>query len=237
MIDRKQLSIVLLSAALAACSGSAPSSALVVASEGGTVSAATHEVAIPAMALSADVEVMLEAVSASSYPTLEGAGPEVLRIEPEGTVLTRPATVTIRAAFIGAGEGDRVSVSQLATGDGVSTWVPLESAPGDAAGDVDVPITRFAPLAVVVVAASSGGTIRGTIRWGDATPVDGAPLELFRGTELVTSTVADATGGFEFEALEPGAYRIAVDYECMIDQAVTVVAGETTTQDLVLCGG
>lgn len=238
MTRRVHVAFALVSSiALAACADDAPSSALIAAAEGGTVTAATHEVAIPAMALATDLEVTLEAASASGYPTLENGRPEVLRIEPEGTVLERAATVTIHADFIGAGEGDRVSIVQLATADGVATWVPMESARDAATGDVDVPITRFAPLGVVVVPSSGAAGIAGTIRWGDASPADGAPLQLFRGTELLDSTTADAAGAFAFDDLAPGAYRIVVDYECMIDQAVTVTAGEVTTQDLVLCGG
>ncbi|MDQ3036429.1 MAG: carboxypeptidase-like regulatory domain-containing protein [Myxococcota bacterium] len=238
MIARLRLPLaLLLCASLAACNGTAPTTARIVAAEGGTVTASTHQVAIPAMALTSDVEVTLEAVSAADYPALEGARPEVLRIEPEGTTLTRAATVTIRASFIGAAEGDRVSIAQLATGDGVSTWVPMESARDAATGDVDVPITRFAPLAIVVIGASSAGGIEGTIRWGDSSPAADAPVQLFRGTELVGSDVADAAGAFSFSDLDAGGYRVVVDYECMIDQAVTVVAGEIATQDLVLCGG
>lgn len=238
MFSRTQVALTLvLSGVLVACGGTEPSSALIAAAEGGIVTSSTHQVAIPAAALATDLEVTLEAVSASDYPVLEGGRPEVLRIEPEGTSLERAATVTIRGDFVGASEGERVSVVQLATGDGVSTWAPIESTRDVASGDLSVPITRFAPLAVVVTPASSGGGIQGTIRWGDASPAADAPLALVIDGETVDSTVADASGAFSFSDLAPGAYRIVVDYECTIDQAVTVAAGETTTQDLVLCGG
>lgn len=231
------LSALLFVGIASACGSTEPSTARVVAAEGGTVIASTHRVTIPAASLPADTDVTLETTSADAYPTLAGALPEVLLMRPEGTLLERAATVTIGGGFIDADAAARVSIAQLATADGVSTWQPLESSRDATTGDVTLSVTRFAPLAVVVIETSGGTGIQGTIRWGDASPVAMAPIQLFLGTTAVTTVSSDAAGAFSFSDLAPGAYRIVVDYECMLDQAVVVTAGEVTTQDLVLCGG
>jgi hypothetical protein len=206
---------------------------LVVAEEGGTVVAPTFELSIPAMALPTDTTISLETAQASDYPALEGSLPEVLRIEPEGTVLELPATIVIDSDFIGAETGDIVSVSQLV--DGV--WSPRESA--NVSGGVSVSVTVFAPIAVALRAIEipTNGEIRGTVSWGEGTPAGGAPVQLLRGETLVTSTYADTTtGAFSFADLEPGTYTVLIDYECRLEQAVELTSGETENLELVLCG-
>lgn len=212
---------------------------LVTASAGGTVQAGSSSVEIPPMALTADTEVSLEAANASSYPALEGARPSVLRLEPEGTVLARPATVTIGASLVGAGAGDEVSVRQLASGDGIMQWVPVESSRDAETGNVLVPITRFAPLAVVVARTGTppaGLAIRGTLRWGDGSPVDAAPVQLLQSDRVLTTTTTDPAGYFFFGDLSAGTYVVSIDYECMLSETVEVTS-ETAALDLVLCGG
>jgi hypothetical protein len=167
-----------------------------------------------------------------------GLARDRLRIEPEGTVLELPAQATIRADFIDLPAGARVSIAQLASGDGVATWMPLESARDASSGDVTVAITRFAPLAVVVSEEIAPGTgIRGRITWGEGSPAAGAPVQLFEGTTMLTTVTADADGAFAFTDLATGSYRLVVDYECHLDVTVEVRAGGVTERDLVLCGG
>ncbi len=232
-----RVSVVLTLALAAACAGPAPTTARIVATEGGRVVAASHEILIPAGSLLADTEVTLVTAPASSYPALPNSLSEVLRIEPEGTVLERAATVTIDGAFIGAAAADSVSVSQLANVDGVMMWRPMESSRDAASGDVAVSVTRFAPLGVVVVRPGATGEIRGTIAWGDASPAAGAPVQLFSGATSLGTSVASETGAFSFPGLAPGEYRLVVDYECRLDRAVTVAAGAPTQVMLTLCGG
>lgn len=236
MNRRAFASLLLLVAASVGCVGNAPVTTRVAAAEGGTVTASTHTVAIPALALAADTDVTLEIASLADYPALANARPEVLRIQPEGTVLERAATVTIRGSFIDAASASAVSISQLATGDGVRAWVPIASTRDAATGDVTVMVTRFEPLAVVVVDAASGGTIQGTIHWADASPVPMAPIELHSGPSRVMMTTSDANGQFVFTGVAAGEYRVVVSFECMIDQAVTVSAGAPTMVALTLCG-
>jgi hypothetical protein len=228
-------SFLALTTAAAGCNGSSTSA--ISAAEGGTVTASTHDVAIPAMSLATDTEVTVETADASGYPELEGALPEVLRIEPEGTVLEVPATVTIHADFTGAGADDSVSVYQLRDVDGVSTWSPMESSTDAETGDVTVSVSRFAPLAVTVTAASSAAEIRGTLSWGSGDPAAEAPVQLYQADTLVTETTTGADGSFSFADLEPGAYRVVVDYECSLDEAVEVAAGDVEELTLTLCGG
>lgn len=221
--------------ALAGCNGA--TSALVVAAEGGVVSSDTAEVAIPAMSLVADTEVTLETAPASDYPALDNARPEVVRIQPEGTVLELPATVTVRAALIGAGADDRVSIHQLRDVDGVESWQPVESSLDEASGDASVSVTRFAPLAIVVEAPGTTGEIHGTLLWAhDESPAESAPVQLWAADAVVADTTTDASGAFAFPDLEPGTYTVSIDYECMVEQTVELAAGATEELSLLLCG-
>jgi hypothetical protein len=234
MLRRAFVSLVV-SLSLAACTGAQPVTMRVTAASGGTVTASTHVVAIPPLALASDTDVTLEVVSASGYPALEGGRDEVLRIQPEGTVLEIPAVVTIRADFVDAPASSTVSVFQLVAIDGPATWRPLEGARDPATGDVTVSVTVFAPLGLVVRDAASTGEIRGTISWGDGSPAAGAPLQLMSGTTVVATVTADTNGTFAFTGVAPGEYRVVVDYECRIDQPVTVTAGSVSPLTLVVC--
>jgi hypothetical protein len=240
MKTRMALTFTLLAALLAASCADrrASSPAAVLAHEGGTVTTTTHAIEIPPMALEADATVSLRVSPATDYPALANALSQVLLIEPEGVVLARHATVTIHGEFIAAPEGSTVSIAQLASADGVTGWTLVESTRDLETGDVTVPIDRFAPLAVVVSAPAAGAAaIRGSITWGDGTPAAGAPIQLFQVDARLTEQPADATGRFAFGDLEPGAYRLVVEYECTLSQAVEVAAGEMAEVTLTLCGG
>lgn len=216
------------------CAGPAPTTMTVPAATGGTVINADYQLVIPPMSLATDTEVTLMTAPLSGFPALENARPEVLLLEPEGTMLTRPASITIVADFVDAGASDNVAIHQLDRVDGVR-WVPLESTRMPS-GDVSVSVTRFAPLAVVVTSSAGGGGVRGVIRWGDGTVVSAAPVQLFMGTTMVGMTTTDAAGVYTFQSLAAGNYRVVVDYECRLDRPVTVAAS-VATLDLILCGG
>lgn len=228
-------SLLTVSLAFLGCNDSRTSSGPIRASEGGTVITASHSVDIPANALVSDTEVTLETAPASEYPALEGSLSQVLRIEPEGTVLEIPASITIHGSFVGAASDASVTVRQLTNVDGADRWSPIESARDAASGDLTVPVTRFAPLGVVVSEAPTGAAITGTLLWGDGSPVDGAPVELHQAGSLLTTATTDATGAFSFADLTPGAYELSVDYECMLTEPVTVAAGAPTEVELTLC--
>lgn len=229
-------SLLLVTLALG-CNDTRTSGGLIVASEGGSVVADSHEITIPPLSLAADTEVTLEAAPASDYPALAGSLSQVLRIQPEGTVLEIPAEVVIHGSFVGAASDASVAVWQLSNVDGVDRWSPVESVRDSASGDLTVSVTRFAPLGVTVSDAPSGSAISGTLLWGDGTPVDMAPVQLLQGGSLLTTAMTDATGHFAFSDLTAGEYQILIEYECTIDQPVTVVDGMTTELDLTLCGG
>jgi hypothetical protein len=218
--------------------GRAPVGDVVSAVEGGSVQSVSHDIDIPGMALGEDTEVTLSRADASGYPALPGARPDVLRLEPEGTELARPAQVTIHADFIDAGPGDGVSVAQLVTGDGAAFWSPIESEPMSG-GSLAVAVTRFAPLAVVVTERPTGsGAIEGTLVWGDGSPVTDAPVVLHGDdTPPLATVTTDGAGLFRFTDLEPGRYSLVVDYECSLERVVDVAAGTPTRADLVLCAG
>jgi len=129
-----------------------------------------------------------------------------------------------------------VSVFQLRDVDGVTGWSPVESSSDAETGDVSVSVSRFAPLAVAVTEASSAAEIRGTLSWGSGDPAAEAPVQLYQGDTLVTETTTGADGSFSFADLEPGTYRVVVDYECTIDEAVDVAAGDVEELALTLCG-
>lgn len=205
----------------------------IVASEGGSVTADSHAVTIPAGSLAADTEVTLSTAPASDYPALAGSLASVLLLEPEGTVLELPASVVIEDGFLGVGSEASVSVWQLSRVDG-ERWTPIESSRDAGSGDVTVSVTRFAPLAVTVTEAPSGSSIVGTLSWGDGTPVDGAPVQLAQGGSVLTTATTGADGSFAFADLTPGDYQLVVDYECMLEETVTVAAGPTEV-DLTLC--
>ena len=236
MRTARVLSILAVSLAFVGCNDSRTAGGPILAAEGGTLVAESHTLVIPANALASDTEVTLETAAASGYPALEGSLAEVLRIQPEGTVLEIPASVTIHGSFVGAPSDASVTVRQLSSVDGVDTWSPVESERDPASGDLTVSVTRFAPLAVVVAEAPSGSSIRGTLVWGDGSPVDGAPVELLQSGSVLTTATTDAAGAFSFADLTPGAYELAIDYECMLTQPVTVAQGAPTEVELTLCG-
>lgn len=214
---------------LAACSDT--TSTVIEASTGGTVSSSSAEIQIPALSLAEDTEVAIGTADQSELPPLEGVR-VIVDLEPRGTVLETPASLTISGSEIGAGDGESVSTYQLLDG-----WLPIEHQLDADSGDVTVTVTRFQPVGVVVSEAPTGGTIEGTIRWGSGDVVAMAPIELWMGDTMVSQTSSDANGGFRFTELDSGTYSLRVNYECMIDQAVGVAAGSTETVELTLCGG
>jgi len=233
-MTHRKLLLPFLLLSLAGCSSSA--SGLITAAEGGTVRSDAAELTVPAMALGSDTEVTVDTASASDYPALENARGEVVRLQPEGTVLETPATVVVRSGLIGAAPGASVSIHQLREIDGVRVWRPVESVYDSETGDAEAYVSTFAPLGVVVTEAAATGAVTGTLRWGTGDPADGAPVELRAGDEVVSSTTTDATGAFSFTDVEPGSYTVHIMYECTVEQAIELEAGETEELALTLCG-
>lgn len=222
-------STLLISCALLAACANETAGAVIAADTGGTVSSDAADIVIPAASLAEDTEIMLSVGEAEDIPELENAR-VILDLQPRGTVLETAASVTIRGSEIGANEGERIAVFQLLDG-----WLPIEHTVG-AEGDVTISVTRFQPVGVTVSEAPSGGTIEGTISWSSGDPAGGAPIELWQGDSMVATVTSDDLGAFTFTDLESGTYAIRVNYECTIDQAVGVAAGETETVQLTLCG-
>lgn len=237
MLVNTRASYIVLLILLAACdSRTSSAGSLIRAANGGRVETATHSIEIPAASLAQDTTVRLETAPASGYPALEGSRSEVLRLEPAGTVLSAPAAVTIDSAFVAASAGEIVTAWQLLEVDGAPRWSPIESSLDTETGDLRTSVGRFEPLAVVVRAAPTAGEIRGTLRWGDGSPVASAPVQLLQGGSPLTSTQTDATGAFSFADLSPGSYTIQIDYECTISMPVELVAGTPVDLMLTLCG-
>ncbi|MGE0787000.1 MAG: carboxypeptidase regulatory-like domain-containing protein [Sandaracinaceae bacterium] len=221
---------------LVACADSTASS-LIVASEGGTVTVGQNTVQIPAGSLAADTEVVLMTGDLADYAPLEGARSQVLELLPEGTVLETPATVTIGADLVGASESDSIAIHQFRDVDGVARWSPMESS-RQSDGSVDVPVTVFAPLGIVVTTSSGDtSTIEGTLSWADGSPVTGAMIELWMGDTMVDTATTGSDGTYSFTGLASGSYAIRGNPECAIDQGVTVPDGMTVTVDITVCGG
>jgi hypothetical protein len=214
---------------LVGCGDSRIASGVIVAAEGGTVENDAFTLDIAPGALAEDTTIELEVGDPADFPSM-ARDFEVLVMEPAGTVLSTAAEVTIDAAFIDATEDEIVAISQLRDG----TWVPIEHTETSGGGATTF-VTVLAPIAITVSEAASTGSIAGTIVWGDGSPVDAAPIQLFNGDSLVTTATSDNTGAFGFAELAPGSYRVVVDYECMLDQGVSVAAGAPTIVDLELC--
>lgn len=233
-MTHRKLLLPFLLLSLAGCSSS--SSGLITAAEGGVVRTDAAEVTVPAMALAADTEVTVETASASDYPDLVNGRAEVVRLEPEGTVLETPATVIVRSDLIAAEPGASVTIHQLRDIDGERAWRPVESVYDSETGDAEAYVDVFAPLGVAVQAAASTGTVRGTLTWGSGDPADGAPIELRTVDGTVGTATTDAAGAFTFTDVEPGTYTLYVMYECTIDETIEVAAGDNEVS-LTLCGG
>jgi len=234
-MTHRKLLLPFLVLSLAGCSSAA--SGLITAAEGGVVRSDAAELTVPAMSLAADTEITVDTASASDYPALENGRPEVVRLQPEGTVLETPATVVVRSDLIDAAPGSRVSIHQLRDIDGVRAWRAVESVFDSETGEAEAYVTTFAPLGIVVEAVAATATVTGTLSWGSGDPADGAPVELRQGETVVATATTDAAGAFTFADVEPGAYTVNVDYECTIDEAITLEAGETEELTLTLCGG
>ncbi|MFT5356829.1 MAG: hypothetical protein ACI9KE_004055 [Polyangiales bacterium] len=227
---------------MAGCASEARMAApmLITPEAGGTITLGANEVVIPPMALATATEVVLLTSPLSSLEPLENGVGEALIMEPEGTILELAATVTLPVNPSLLVEGATVSVKQLISGDGVMIWTDIASELNASAGEVMVSVTRFAPLAVVVETSVVGGgnVIEGTIRWGDESPAGMTPVELFEsgGASPLTSTMTAADGTFTFADLSAGDYTIVVDFECLIEETVTVSADAPTSVSLTLCG-
>lgn len=79
------------------------------------------------------------------------------------------------------------------------------------------------------------GAVAGSVTLADgATPVAGAEVRLYQATLLAAAQTTDAGGGFRFESLPPGAYRVEVGAAGTLADNVTVIAGQTTTLALRL---
>jgi len=237
-MNRRLTNVITLIAvfALSACSNESGGSGLVTVATGGTVLAGSHSVSIPPASLAADTEVVLQTGNLADYAPLEGASAQVLELLPAGTVLETPATVTIGSDLVGLDEGETVSIHQYRSVDGESFWAPMEFEL-QSGGSAAVPVTVFAPLAVVVQAASSMSTVQGTLTWaGDGSPVSGATLELWQGSVMLTTATTSETGTYSFEGLEAGSYSIQGNPECAVNESVSVPSGTVVTVDIAICG-
>ena len=71
------------------------------------------------------------------------------------------------------------------------------------------------------------GGVRGTVvSRSDRTPVAGAALELYRGTELVAAMTADDAGRFLFEDLDNGIYDLVIRAQDFLETRVNVTVND-----------
>lgn len=213
--------------------GSGSGAQLIPADQGGSVSLNANEVTIPPNSLMEDTSVSLSLAPSSSFPGLDNAPPNVLVLEPRGTVLSTPATV-----FLTASDPSTVSVRQFVEGDGEAFWRTLEHV--NQPGGVQVSVQRFAPLALVPVPIDVpvANEIRGRVTWADGSAVANVPVELWTaGADgPLTTTTADSDGAFSFADLSSGDYRVRVNVECDTSVDATVSGSTPTEVTLVLCG-
>lgn len=234
IFTRALLAIPSALALMMGCTEETTGSSLIVATEGGTVVAGNNTIEIPPAALATDTEITLRTDSASDYPTLENSNGTVVALLPEGTSLSTSATVTLGADVVNADLEQRVNIYQYLETDGEAGWTPVE-AEVRTNGSAVVGVSRLAPLGIAVQDAPVGGTIEGTIAWGDSSPVSGAPLELWASEELLDTYTTDSDGGFRFEGLDAGTYGLRLEFECTLEEVVEVVEGQTTDVELSLC--
>ncbi len=229
-------SSLIVALSLTACADDRPATSVVVsAATGGTVSLGNTELAVPAMALANDTEIMLTTANKADFPELTGAQPDVVRIEPLGTTLEFAATLVIDVS--GAPSGASLSAAQLREIEGEMVWTTIATELPVSNGLATVSITTFAPLAIVSPPVVGGGNvIRGTISWGDGSPAANAPIELYVGETKQTEILSDSQGAFQFADVSAGSYSLRVNYECTINEAVEVSASEPTVVTLTLCG-
>ncbi|MFH2008990.1 MAG: SpaA isopeptide-forming pilin-related protein [bacterium] len=213
-----------------------PSSALIVASQGGTVSIDGDETAIsiPAGALSQDTEIGLSYATLSDYGTLEHAHSRVLVMEPAGTQLSTPATVVFDPGAPAVSASQVVTVYQYVDGG----WYGAQSGQVVSGGLISVTVDYLAPLAVVALdpPLDPTGTIQGSVfHIYTEEPLEGYSFVLMDGSTEIDTATSDAEGVFTFTEVVVGTYTVHADltadqncYSDPVDKEAIVTEDQTT---------
>jgi hypothetical protein len=127
----------------------------VTAAEGGTITAGTAKLVIPAGALAEDTTITVEEVATSGFAGKENIAAAVLEFGPDGLTFSQPVQMEMAFDASKAPEG---SVAKLAWYDG-SKWVELEDS-AVSGGKVTATTTHFTPFTVVWV--SGQGQVGGS---------------------------------------------------------------------------
>jgi hypothetical protein len=114
----------------------------------------------------------------------------------------------------------------------------VQSSDGTWSGSAPIDSTLGVHPTVVVIELSRRGVLQGVVTNPSGKPVPSAWIELAlaRETDVLRATGADASGGFTFGGLAPGAYRIVVPAERYREWSaiVEVEAGSTKQVPIVL---
>jgi hypothetical protein len=129
---------------------------LVTAAEGGTVEVSGSEtrLVIPPAALTADTEISVSFGRLDDFAPLDNARDRVLVMAPEGTVLSRSASLTFDPGEPALGGFEYVTIRQYVDGG----WYPPEQSSAEigSGGLVAASIDLLAPTALVVLEADGG---------------------------------------------------------------------------------
>jgi hypothetical protein len=221
---------------LAACGGGGGSTTQrIPAAQGGTVSLDDTRLDIPANALGEDTDVSIEIAALADFGALADARDRVLVIEPAGTTLAVPATITLDPGAPAIEQDQLVSIAQFV--DGAWVTVAESGAEVGSGGLVTANIDLFAPTAVVVRDAPQGptGTIAGTVfHLYTEQPLPGIEFELRDGQSVLGTATSDAAGQFEFADVPVGPYTVHSNidpadncFDDPVDKDATVSENET----------
>jgi protocatechuate 3,4-dioxygenase beta subunit len=163
-----------------------------------------------------------------------------------GTVTDSGTHIGISGAAVQALQGSVVIALTTTLGDGSFSLPNL--APGTYS--VRATATDYQTVAsnATVVAATTTtvnfsllanpGTISGTVTTTlGGSSIEGALVEVFQGTTLITSTTTNASGAYSLPGLAPGTYDVqasATSYQTRSQTGVTVTSGATTIVDIAL---
>lgn len=162
----------------------------------------------------------------------------------DGTVTDSVTHLPISGALVEAVKGGQVRYSDTTASDGTyslpnvktGNYTLVISAPGYRTQTVGVKVKNNQTSTVDIELVANGGTIDGTVTDTSSTPISGATIEIFQGTDLIQTAITDGVGFYSVPNLSPGNYIVEASAAGFQKQSIgaTVQAGATTTVDFAL---